>query len=157
MALESMWSLINFLQMVLYIPLLNIFIPPLFLKFIQEFLSLAQFKFNFIGIPKAAFGSTGPLNSRFEENHIEDLLFINNFGITLFFWLGLFMFYLVIKILDLIFPQNRMKFIHRWKNEYEFNAVLRIFLECFLELITLALLDIFYVNIYFIYIYIYLE
>ena len=153
MALESMWALINFLQIVLYIPLIDIFIPPAYLQFINDYLLLAQFKiFSFDAI-RSGFKRTRPLNSHFKEAGILDLLIINNFGISLILWIGFFIVYLLVKILDKLIPEDKLEFIHRWKTQYEFDAPLRILLESFLELITVALIDIF--NVYIIYIYIY--
>ena len=39
--LEAIWGLINFLQLIYYLPLINIYFPPNFYIFITEYLGMA--------------------------------------------------------------------------------------------------------------------
>ena len=146
--LEALWGLINFLQMIYYVILINIHFPTNFYIFVTEYLSMANMKFGlpnpfeYLGITPA-----DSLNERFIKCEMEDIMFIYNFGITLFLWVSLGVFYVIICLLDVILPKKRCLWVRRFKEEYKYNTVWRMLLESFLELNITAMLNLFYVII----------
>ena len=75
---------------------------------------------------------------------------------TIILWMILFVFYLLLCVMDKIFPKNHCLWVRRMKAEYKYNTVWRMILESFLELNISAILNLFYVLYIFIYIYIYI-
>ena len=141
-----MWGLINFLQLIYYLPLINIYFPPNFYIFITEYLGIANMKF---GLPNPmkylGISATDSLNDRFIQCNMEDIMFIYNFGITLFLWVSLAVFYVIICLLDKILPKKRCLWVRRFKAEYKYNTCWRLILESFLELNVASMLNLFYV------------
>ena len=146
--MESLWALVNFLQIVYYIPLINTFIPLNFYIFITEYLEFASLKLNIFPNPfnYLGFTSNDYVNDRFVECQMEDVMFLYNFGITLFLWVFICIFYIFLCFLDKILPKSRCLWVRRYKQEYKYNTIWRTLIETFLELNVTAMLNLFYVN-----------
>ena len=145
--LEALWGLINFLQMVYYMPLIQIYFPSNFYIFITEYLTLSNLKFGLMNpLEYLGMSSTDSMNNRFKACGMKEIMFTYNFGITLFMWSLVAMFYFVLCVLDKILPKSRCLWVRRYKKEYHFNTVWRMLLESFLELNISSMLNLFYVK-----------
>ncbi len=151
-AIGSFWAFINMLQMISFLPIIDCVIPSNFETFITQYLTVGDVSFPFdtfseyIPNPLSYLSAfiTNPLDSRYFQCGFESLSFIYNFGSQLVTWLLVGLFYLLIRILVRAFPRRAL--FRRWKAEYEFNAILRTLIECLLNMIFCALLNIWQVS-----------
>eukprot|EP01022_Parablepharisma_sp_SALTPOND_P031822 TRINITY_DN817_c0_g1_i8.p5 TRINITY_DN817_c0_g1~~TRINITY_DN817_c0_g1_i8.p5 ORF type:complete len:354 (-),score=14.54 TRINITY_DN817_c0_g1_i8:678-1739(-) len=158
-AVGSFWAFVNMLQMIAYLPIINCVIPYNLEMFLTEYLTvkkvvfpfqlLPDFKYN----PLRYFGAflTKPFNDKFLITGYDSLSFIFNFSDEILTWVLLAFFYLLLRILDRLIPRSvylflynkhRCSYIHKWREEYEYNAVIRILIECYLNMNFCALLNI---------------
>eukprot|EP01022_Parablepharisma_sp_SALTPOND_P012507 TRINITY_DN1609_c0_g2_i1.p1 TRINITY_DN1609_c0_g2~~TRINITY_DN1609_c0_g2_i1.p1 ORF type:complete len:1244 (+),score=61.49 TRINITY_DN1609_c0_g2_i1:84-3815(+) len=149
-AIGSFWAFINMLQILSYIPIIDCELPYNLEVFLSEYLTVSKVAFPFqvfAGyIPNPLEYISGylinPFNERFSICGYESLSFIYNFFDQLLTWVLLFFFYMLLRFLTWLIPETKCKFIHRWKKEYEFNAVIRILIECYLNLVFCSFLNI---------------
>jgi len=149
-ALESFWAFINMLQILSYIPVINCVMPYNLEVFLTEYLSVSKMNFPFYlfygWIPNPfsfipAF-LTNPFNDKFLMAGYKSLSFIYNFLEQLITWVILGVFYCVLRILTYFIPEERCKFVWRWRREYEYNTVLRVLIECYMHMVFCSFLNI---------------
>jgi len=144
------WALINMLQLLSYIPIIDCEIPYNLETFLTEYLTISKIAFPFqlvTGFMPDFLYYIGkwliePFNERFSICGYESLSFIYNFLDQLLTWVLLILFYIALRILTCIFPESYCKTIYRWRKEYEYNAVIRILLECYMNLVFCSFLNI---------------
>eukprot|EP01022_Parablepharisma_sp_SALTPOND_P001165 TRINITY_DN105725_c2_g1_i1.p1 TRINITY_DN105725_c2_g1~~TRINITY_DN105725_c2_g1_i1.p1 ORF type:complete len:1460 (-),score=75.94 TRINITY_DN105725_c2_g1_i1:591-4970(-) len=148
-ALGAFWAFVNMLQIVSYIPIINCQLPYNLEVFLTQYLTVSKVVFPFKALPKwipnplhyvTAF-LTDSLSERFSLCGYESLSFIFNFADQLATWLLLLGFYFLLQLLTCMISEKRCGFLHRWKREYEFNAVIRILIECYLNLVFCSFLN----------------
>jgi len=149
-AVGSFWTFVNMLQMIAYIPILKCEIPYNLQVFLTQYMSVSKvvfplkllpnFVLNPLNILKAFI--TESIGENFEICGYETFSFIWNFGEELITWIFLLMFYLFLKLLDSCLPAGRFEIIRKWKKDYEFNTVIRVLIECFMNLVFCSFLNI---------------
>eukprot|EP01022_Parablepharisma_sp_SALTPOND_P028562 TRINITY_DN71152_c0_g1_i1.p1 TRINITY_DN71152_c0_g1~~TRINITY_DN71152_c0_g1_i1.p1 ORF type:complete len:1645 (-),score=40.75 TRINITY_DN71152_c0_g1_i1:653-5587(-) len=153
-AVGAFWTFINMLQLISYVPIISCELPHNLEVFLTEYLTVGRVAFPFrllpgyLPNPFAYFTAfiTFPFNERFVVCGYESLSFIYNFAEQLITWLLLLGFYLLLRILTCCIPETTCSFIHKWRKDYEFNAVIRVLLECYLHLVFSSFLNIWLVN-----------
>jgi len=148
--LNGFWAFVNMVQILSYIPILNLEIPYNLEIFLTEYLSVARVAIPFKMLPKIIpnpfdFLSsfiTDSLGENFRICGYETFSFIYNFGEELTTWAFLFAFYLVLAFLDAVLPEKSCKFIRRWKKDYEYNGIIRILIETNMNLVFCAFLNV---------------
>jgi len=158
-AIGSFWAFVNMLQILSYLPIIDCFIPYNLELFLTEYLTIKKIVFPFYLIPDfilnpmryiAAF-LTRPLNSRFMIVGYDSMSFIFNFIEELTTWILLTIFYLFLRFLCWLIPESkyffkikfeRCSYIHKWREEYEYNTIFRIIIECYLNMNFCAFLNI---------------
>jgi len=166
-AMGSFWAFINMLQMISYLPIIDCMLPYNFETLLNEYLTIKRVSIplkmmpDFIYNPLALFAAflTKPFNSRFVMSGYDSLSFIFNFSEELFTWICVAFLYLALTILTRIIPDDKYFFtnftislkrclwIHKMKKDYEYNGILRILIECYLNMNFCAILNIW--NVFF--------
>ena len=149
-AVGSFWAFVNMLQIISYLPIIDCVIPYNFEIFLTEYLTVSKLVFPFAALtdyipnPLSYLSQfiTNPLNERYLLCGYESLSFLYNFGDQLFTWLLLALVYAILRILVWVFPRPKCEFIHKWREEYEYNTLLRALVECYLNMTFCAFLDI---------------
>jgi len=149
-AVGSFWSFVNMLQLASYIPILKYEIPYNLQIFFTEYMSVSKVVFPFKLLPNFILNPLTLLKSfiaesigdNFEICGYETFSFLWNFGEELITWIWLLAFYLLLNFLDNVLPENRFVFIRRWKKDYEFNTVIRVLIECYMNLVFCSFLNI---------------
>eukprot|EP01022_Parablepharisma_sp_SALTPOND_P036471 TRINITY_DN994_c0_g1_i1.p1 TRINITY_DN994_c0_g1~~TRINITY_DN994_c0_g1_i1.p1 ORF type:complete len:617 (+),score=12.97 TRINITY_DN994_c0_g1_i1:1501-3351(+) len=153
-ALGSVWGLLNMLQILYYLPVIDLYIPPNLYDFLINYLTIANLK-----LPSGLFPQIIPkkweqtLTDHFDssllrEFGVDSYSFIYNFGFTLITWLALSIGYVILIVLDKLLPEDRFMFIRRWKAEYTYNLVIRTLLETYLDMTFSGFLNVFMVLFY---------
>ena len=149
-AIGSFWSFVNMLQLVSYLPVINVEIPQNFQMFADKFLTISKVSIPFYIFP-AWFPSpsmitnnfiTKPFSEKFAQIGFPSLSFFGNFADQLGTWFVLFLIYLLLRFLNNIIPKGRFTFIKQWKEDYEYNGVLRMMIESFMQLSVSSILNI---------------
>ena len=146
-SLEMLWSLINTLQIISYLPLITSYFPE-HVRVMYGILELTNLDIDFMAnlfkkITTISNIDVGIKNSRFTSNGIESPLFLNNAAsLILSFWL-----YCLVPLLLLIaifvFRCNKIKkWLHILLTGYFFNNFLRFFTEGYLEITFAAVLNV---------------
>lgn len=149
-AVGSFWVFVNMLQMLSYAPAINCDFPYNLEVFLTEYLSVSKVSIPFNLLPTwipnpLSFLSgflTTPFNARFLLCGYESFSFIYNFADQLLTWLLVLLFYILLRILTYLIPEKTCAIFHKWRKEYEFNAVIRILIECYLNLVFCSMLNI---------------
>jgi len=159
-AIGSFWAFVNMVQILAYLPVISVEIPTNLEIFLTQYLTVNKMVFPFKLLPNIPYNPlnylwvfiTKPLNDRFILSGYETLSFIMNFSEELLTWIMLFFFYLLLKVLTAIIPKTtyfsivkymkRCETIHKWREDYEYNAIIRILIECYLNMIFCAILNI---------------
>jgi len=149
-AIGSFWTFVNMIQLASYIPILKCKIPYNLQVFFTQYMSVSKVVFplkllpdfilNPLNILKAFI--TESIGENFEICGYETFSFLWNFGEELITWILLGMFYILLKILDIILPSGKCEMIRQWKKDYEFNNVIRILIECYMNLVFCSFLNI---------------
>lgn len=114
-AIGSFWSFVNMLQILGYVPAIQCFIPYNLEIFLTEYMSVKKVVFPFYLLPDfilnparivAAF-ITAPLNNRFLMVGYGSLSFIFNFSEELSTWILLLFFYLLLRFLCFVLPEDK--------------------------------------------------
>ena len=161
---EALWLFISMLQILFYIPAINCDVMPYNLEiFLTNYLNMNKVTLPFNILPDwvpnpsyftSAF-STPPYNQNFMTCGYVTVSFIYNFSSQLMTWFVLLMFYAIIKVVSVYIPASRYilrsatdliilircGFVHRWKQEYEYNVVIRVLIESQMDLIYCSLLN----------------
>ena len=149
-ALGSLWAFVNMAQIIYYTPVISTQIPANLKMFIANYMTISQIKIpislDFIPTTWLETMKASLVDANFQDFGLTSFSFLYNFYQQLFTWVILLCFYISLSILNKLRPKNRFLFIRRWKREYEFNAVIRVLVECFLELTFYSLLNISYVD-----------
>lgn len=154
----NLWIFINMIQFLSYLPVIDCYIPYCLEQFLTEHMTIKEVTIPFEMLPDsfwtpldslAAF-VTEPFNNRFLVNGYESISFLYNFAEELTTWLLLVLLYLLLEILTRIVPSSKCSHIHEWKKDYEYNAIIRILIECYLNMNFCAILNLWNVclNIY---------
>jgi len=106
-AVGSLWSFINMVQIISYIPLLDCNIPNIFRLLLTEYLTVRKIAIPFNLVPDFPYNPlseltrflTEPLNEKFEELEYVSISFILNFSEELLTWIVLGLTYLLLKVL----------------------------------------------------------
>ena len=136
--------------MISYLPLINCKIPTNLQIFLTNYLSVAKIVIPFQLLPAfipnpLAFLTdflTEPFSYLYSYCGYYSLSFIYNFASELFTWLFLLIIYLILNFLTWIAPRPKCEYIHKWKEEYEYNTILRSIIECYLDLSFCSILNI---------------
>jgi len=155
-AVESFWAFLNMVQLLSYVPVIMCDIPYNLEIFLTEYLSVSKVSFPFQllpdWIPKPLYIMqefiTGPLNARFFIAGYETISFVYNFGDQLFTWIMIGLFYLLLKFLCCCIPRSKCETIHKMKKEYEYNTIIRVLIECYLNMSFCAILNLWMVFLY---------
>jgi len=162
-AIGSFWSFVNMVQMLSYLPVMNLQMPLILQKFLCEYLTVKKVAIPFDLLPLSynplrvviVFLSK-PINEKFLMAGYETISFIFNFADELLTWISLFFVYIFLRIVCCIIPNDsyfiillivyyRCSFIHKWKSDFEYNAVIRILIESFLNLTFCSMLNMWHV------------
>eukprot|EP00826_Nyctotherus_ovalis_P053387 TRINITY_DN6930_c0_g2_i1.p1 TRINITY_DN6930_c0_g2~~TRINITY_DN6930_c0_g2_i1.p1 ORF type:complete len:134 (+),score=13.30 TRINITY_DN6930_c0_g2_i1:75-476(+) len=114
-AIQSFWSLINMIQVLSYLPLLNLSIPSNLEIFLDEYLSFKGLTFPFDIFPKLSFGpekfaelfSTEAFGELFGLHGFESFNFLYVFCDELFTWLLMGLGYVALNVLYRIIKKSR--------------------------------------------------
>ncbi len=144
-ALGSFWAFVNMLQILMYTPVMNAYVPEGLLQFMTNYLSVSQMQLPF-SVDILPDSWTGSLKSQLLNVNLQDFglssaSFLYNFCDQFVTWILLFLLYCVLVILDRLRPENRFQFIGRWKQDYTYNTVIRALIETFLDLTFYPALD----------------
>ncbi len=152
-ALGSVWALVNMLQILYYTQLLEMQIPQNLQLFLNNYLSVAKMKLPFSVDLTLIFPASWVsqlescfLGIQFQSFGLNTASFLYNFYEQLFTWVLLFCCYIGLSVLDRLRPKGRFGFISRWKQEYVYNAVIRVLIETYLDLVFCSLLNIYYLG-----------
>jgi len=159
-AMGSFWAFINMLQMISFLPLINVELPSFFETVINDYLTIKRVSIPLKALPDFIFNPlellasfiTKPFNTKFIMSGYDSLSFLFNFADELFTWVCIFFFYLFLRFLTAIIPRGkyfliniqknkRFKFIIKMRKDYEYNAVLRILFESYLNMNFCAILN----------------
>ncbi len=149
-ALGSFWALVNMLQILYYTPVIDTPIPGNLESILTNYLSVSKLTIP-IPIDLSSFLPTSWINDmtsnllsvNLQEFGLSSLSFLYNFYDQLFTWISLVACYLILVLLDLIRPKDRFLFIPKWKQDYVFNAVIRVLIETYLDMTFYSLLNLF--------------
>ena len=152
-ALGSFWALVNMLQILFYTPVIESHMPDNLLMILTKYLSVTQMRIP-VQIDLKFFLPDGwvdelkssLLSMKLQEFGLSSMSFLYNFYQQFFTWIILVACYLVLVILDSIRPESRFLFIPRWKQDYVYNAVIRVVLETYLDMTFYSLLNIFFIQ-----------
>lgn len=154
-AVGSLWHFVNMVQILSYIPLLNGCVPANYKIVLTDYLAVKSIVLPFDVLPDffdplshLSRFLTDPLNEKFSELDYESISFIFNFGDEMLTWIVLGLLYLLLILVGRIIPKflytsliHSKPHIERWKQEYKFNGVIRVLLECYLNMNFCALLN----------------
>ena len=159
-AIGSFWAFVNMLQILSYIPLINFNLPYNLETFMTQYLSVSKITPPYSALPNWIPNVTSYFSSffiglsgyRFTLCGYETWSFLYNFSDELTTWMLLAVFYGILRLLTCVIPESRYcfeyeysknscGFIHRWKRDYEYNAIIRILTECYLNMIFCAFLN----------------
>ncbi len=109
------WAFVNLVQMLMYIPLINVTIPPNFMSLLTDYLTLCQIVIPFnlipswIPNPQQYFDwfFTSPLSEAFNTAGLNSLSFLYNFSGQLITWIMTGAIYVLLSILDCLRPKHR--------------------------------------------------
>ena len=162
-SIAIIFPIFNFIQLILFIPLLELELPKNFRLFITDYLQFVNFNFEFLynlfhdwGIIDLSEIRENPLNENFLINDIRSRAFIINYGGQFMIWLIILFLYFPITF---IAKTCKFKMFIQLKKSYEFGVLLTTFIESFLGLSLFSVLNITHVNysyLYVLYIYIYI-
>eukprot|EP00826_Nyctotherus_ovalis_P006877 TRINITY_DN1167_c0_g1_i4.p1 TRINITY_DN1167_c0_g1~~TRINITY_DN1167_c0_g1_i4.p1 ORF type:complete len:151 (-),score=47.88 TRINITY_DN1167_c0_g1_i4:732-1184(-) len=94
----------------------------------------------------ADFFHTDALSEKFALNDYEAFNFLYAFFDELFTWTLMGVLYFGLRVLCRLLPDGRCERIRKWKEEYEYNCVIRTLIEAYLNLNFCALMNIRKVN-----------
>jgi cysteine-rich repeat protein len=146
-SLEMVWSLINTLQIISFLPLMISYYPE-HVKIMFSILEFSNMDIEFISNFFKKFISidglaTPSYNSRFFENGIESPLFLSNWASLLFSLLmSLFTLLLWLSLYSILRWEKTKNFFGKIVGSYFFNNFLRFFTEGFLEISFGAFLNV---------------
>lgn len=114
-AIESLWSFVNMLQLLSYLPGLNIYIPSNLETFLTEYLTVKDITIPFNKLPDFPFNplnylevfATNPFTEKLEAIGYESISFISNFSDEILTWITLLLLYLLLHILCKLIPESR--------------------------------------------------
>jgi len=114
-AIGSLWAFVNMLQMISYLPIINCSLPYNFETFITEYLTVNKVSIPFKMLPSWIYNPLGlflifetrPFNLRFMLGGYDTISFLYNFAEELVTWCLIFLFYLFLRILTYIIPENK--------------------------------------------------
>ena len=154
--MSFLFPLFNMIQLIAFLPLLEVNIPANLRTFINEYLQFANFKFDILYNPFHKWNlidlsqvNYNPLNENFERNEIYSRELLVNYGGQLIIWTIIICTYFPVLVLAKCFPCKALKEL---KKAYEYGVLLTSFSEAFVEFSLLAFLNIYQV----LYIYIYI-
>ena len=142
------WSLMNTMQIIVHLPLLNISFPPNAQTISELFLTLASFDviphkvinefiFNFDKLMEMK-------EARFEQMGYGENNFILNAGTS--FWFLIIWILLAFLSKGLSFVKSKSKrfdsFRQKLRKQVFFQIIIRIYLECYLELLVCSLINV---------------
>lgn len=149
-AVESFWNFLNMVQVLSYLPIIDVFIPSNLEIFIMEYLSMKK-----LAVPMellyrlpldpsalADFFHTDALGEKFALNDYEAFNFLYAFFDELFTWTLMGLLYVGLRVLCRLLPNGKCERIRKWKEEYEYNCVIRTLIEAYLNLNFCALMNI---------------
>ncbi len=151
-ALGSLWALVNMAQLIYYTPVFSTQIPANLNMFIANYLTVAQIQIpsslNFVSLPTEWLDQlqSSLIDGNLKDFGLSSLSFLYNFYQQLFTWLALLCCYLCLVALDRLRPKGRFLFIQEWKQDYVFNGVIRVLIECFIDLSFYSILNISYLD-----------
>jgi hypothetical protein len=109
------WAFVNLVQMLMYVPLINVALPPNFQSLLVDYLSLCQIVIPFNLLPdwvpnlQRCFDwfFTSPLSETFRTAGLASLSFLYNFSGQLTTWVITGAIYILLAILDQLRPEHR--------------------------------------------------
>eukprot|EP01022_Parablepharisma_sp_SALTPOND_P022076 TRINITY_DN442_c0_g1_i11.p2 TRINITY_DN442_c0_g1~~TRINITY_DN442_c0_g1_i11.p2 ORF type:complete len:404 (+),score=4.99 TRINITY_DN442_c0_g1_i11:1480-2691(+) len=146
-ALGAFWSLMNMLQILYYLPAMNIYIPENLRIFLTTYLGSSK-----IEIPIPFLDKLLPtkwvsaLTSNFDDAILSDFG-LDSYSVLINFYEGIFTWvifgtlYIIVVILDCLLPKGRFMFIRKWKEEFKYNFIIRMMLETFLDIAYCSILN----------------
>lgn len=162
-AIQSLWDFINMLQMLSYLAIISCRIPFNLELFLTEHLEAKNvvvplnFLPEFASAPLQVFGAflTNPFNDKFLNCGHQSISFIFNFSDEIVTWVLLLLFYVVLKVVCFCLPKSQyfsyhfsFSFLHKLKNDYGSSMIIRIVIECYLNMVFCAFLNISSILIY---------
>ena len=149
-SMNTLFPLFNMIQLITFIPLLEINLPENLRSFINDYLKFSNFKFGILYNPFHSWGildlsemNHDPLNEKFEENGIESKALIVNYGGQLLFWTFIIFLYIPITIFSKCFKSKKLSEL---KKSYEYTILLTSFSEAFLEFGLTSFLNLYQVG-----------
>jgi len=141
-AVESFWAFLNMVQILSYVPLITCDLPHNLEIFLTEYLSASKISLPFHLLPDWVPQPldylkefiTEPLNARYLIAGYQSISFVYNFAEQLCTWVLLLLFYSLLKLACCIIESSKFKLIHKMKKEYEFNTVIRVLIECYMNM-----------------------
>ena len=159
-SMNFLLPLFNLIQLLLLIPLLQLYLPENLRIFIREYLGFASFNFDILYNPFHRWKfidlsevNVNPLNDNFAKNDVKSRALIVNYGGQLVLWTLTIILYVPITIFAKCF---KCRILQELKRSYEYGVLITSFSEAFLEFTLMSFLNLTQVYIYNIYnIYIY--
>eukprot|EP00826_Nyctotherus_ovalis_P047315 TRINITY_DN5429_c0_g1_i20.p1 TRINITY_DN5429_c0_g1~~TRINITY_DN5429_c0_g1_i20.p1 ORF type:complete len:529 (-),score=105.27 TRINITY_DN5429_c0_g1_i20:544-2130(-) len=151
------WSFVNMVQLVSYLPALDCTIPSNLEIFLTDYMNIRKVAIptdllpDFVMAPLNFIENfvTAPLNDRFSLAGYESLSFLFNFLDELLTWFLVALLYVALIVLCRLVPKSkysrpdpRFKYFHEWKSGYEYNGVLRILIEAYLNMNFCAMINV---------------
>lgn len=114
-AIGSLWTFVNMLQLLSYLPGLNCYIPSNLEAFLTEYLTVKDITIPFNKIPDFPFNPmkyiecfiTNPFSVKFETIGYESISFLFNCADELLTWLSLLLIYLFLKVVCRVVPEKK--------------------------------------------------
>jgi len=114
-AMGSFWSFINMLQVLSFLPILNVDLPSFFETVLNDYLTVKRVSIPLKSLPSFIYNPltlftgflTKPFNSKFIMSGYDSLSFLFNFADELFTWFCVLCLYLFLRILTAILPEGQ--------------------------------------------------
>lgn len=149
--MELMWSFLNVVQVINYIPNLKLFFPST-MKLMFSFLAIANQDISILSdlfaylfnINSNTFANDRALHGNFEENNYPSMKIIKNLQsqlamIVIFFYI----FCLVVLLKNLMFRCfGKNTFLRGLEQSFIWNGLMRFYMESFLEINTSAYINV---------------
>ena len=127
--LDYMINLLYFLQIISFIPLMDLNLPPFLTQFIGGYLKFANLQFDFIPnpfIPLFHILDNDPLNSQFASNGYQSKSLFLTYGQQLIYMIAYLLCWPLAIILNCI-TKNKYAFLRKWKQSYKYNGMIGFF------------------------------
>ena len=146
-SLSLLIPLFNLIQLISFIPLLEIRLPENLRMFISDYLMFSHFQFPFSQNPLHSWGITDmsdvmnkPYSDNFAAQNIHSKSFAVNYGGQLFIWGTFIAVYIFIRILYIIWKNERL---HKMKQAFEYGIFNTLLVEGYIDSSLFAILNLY--------------